>query len=54
MIIAVATVIVAYTAFFAITLTAIVSLPPSMAGLAVPLGIAAAIAVLIAAYQFCG
>ncbi len=49
-----AVVILAYTAFFAITITAIASLPPSMTGLAVPLGIAAAIVVLIAAYQLCG
>lgn len=54
MIMTAATVIVAYTAFFAITITAIASLPPSMTGLAVPLGIAAAIVVLIAAYQLCG
>ena len=53
MIMTIATVIVAYTAFFAITITAIASLPPSMTGLAVPLGIAAAIVVLIAAYQLC-
>ena len=50
---AAATVIVAYTAFFAITITAIASLPPGLVGLAVPLGIAAAIVVLIAAYQLC-
>ena len=48
-----AIVIVAYTAFFAITITAIASLPPGLVGLAVPLGIAAAIVVLIAAYQLC-
>jgi hypothetical protein len=48
-----AIVIVAYTAFFAITITAIASLPPSMTGLAVPLGCVAAVVVLIAAYQLC-
>jgi hypothetical protein len=49
-----AIVIVAYTAFFAITITAIASLPPDMTGLAVPLGIMAAIVVLLGVYQICG
>lgn len=50
---AVAIFIVAYTAFFSITITAIASLPPEMGGLAVPLGIAAACVVLAAAYHLC-
>ena len=49
-----AIVILAYVAFFAIVITAIASLPPHMNGLAVPLGIAAAIVVLLGAYQQCG
>lgn len=49
-----AVVIMAYVAFFAIVITAIASLPPSMNGLAVPLGIAAAIVVLLGVYQLCG
>ena len=40
----------AYTAFFAVTITAIASLPPQFAGLAVPLGIAAACVVLAGAF----
>ena len=48
-----AVVIVAYAAFFAIVITAIASLPPSMNGLAVPLGIMAAIVVLLGVYQLC-
>lgn len=43
--------IVGYAAFFAITITAIASLPPDFAGLAVPLGIAAAVVVLLVGYQ---
>ena len=50
---AAAIVIVAYAAFFSITITTIASLPPGFAGLAVPLGCLAAIVVLIAAYQLC-
>lgn len=50
---AAAIVIVAYTAFFSITITAIASLPPEMGGLAVPLGCLAAIVVLLGAYQLC-
>ena len=49
-----AIVILAYVAFFAIVITAIASLPPALNGLAVPLGIAAAIVVLLGAYQQCG
>ena len=49
-----AIVIVAYAAFFAIVITAIASLPADMNGLAVPLGIMAAIVVLGAAYSVCG
>ena len=49
-----ATVILAYAAFFVITITAIASLPPDMNGLAVPLGIMAAIVVLLGVYQLCG
>ena len=49
-----AIVIVAYAAFFVITITAIASLPPDMTGLAVPLGCLAAIVVLLGAYQVCG
>jgi hypothetical protein len=49
-----AIVIVAYAAFFAITITAIASLPPDLNGLAVPLGIMAAIVVLLGVYQICG
>jgi hypothetical protein len=52
MIMTAAILIVAYTAFFAITITAIASLPPSMTGLAVPLGCVAAAVVLLGAY-FC-
>ena len=48
-----AIVILAYVAFFAIVITAIASLPPGMNGLAVPLGIAAAIVVLLGVYQLC-
>ena len=48
-----AIVILAYVAFFAITITAIASLPSGMNGLAVPLGIAAAIVVLLGVYQLC-
>jgi hypothetical protein len=43
-------VISAYTAFFAITITAIASMPPSLSGLAVPLGCLAAIVVLVGAF----
>ena len=50
---AIAIVIVAYTAFFAITLTAIAALPEGFGGLAVPLGGLAAIVVLLGAYQLC-
>lgn len=53
MIITAAIVIVAYTAFFAVTITAIAALPPGFGGLAVPLGCLAAVVVLIAAYQLC-
>jgi hypothetical protein len=49
---AIAIVIVAYAAFFAITITAIASLPPGLAGLSVPLGCVAAAVVLLGAY-FC-
>jgi hypothetical protein len=45
-----ATVIVAYAAFFVITITAIASLPHGMTWLAVPLGIAAACVVLVGAF----
>ena len=48
-----AIVIVAYTVFFAITITAFASLPPELAGLSVPLGIAAACVVLLGVYQLC-
>ena len=51
---AAAVVIVGYAAFFVITITAIASLPPDFAGLAVPLGIAAAVVVLLGAYQIFG
>lgn len=53
LIIIAAVVIVAYAAFFTIVITAIASLPPHMNGLAVPLGIAAAIVVLLGAFQLC-
>jgi hypothetical protein len=49
-----AIVILAYAAFFTITITAIASLPPDMTGLAVPLGVMAAIVVLLGVYQICG
>jgi hypothetical protein len=49
-----AIVILAYAAFFVIVITAIASLPPDMTGLAVPLGIMAAIVVLLGVYQLCG
>jgi hypothetical protein len=49
-----ATVILAYAAFFVITITAIASLPPDMTGLGVPLGCLAAIVVLLGAYPLCG
>lgn len=49
-----AIILVAYAAFFVITITAIASLPPDMTGLAVPLGIMAAIVVLLGVYQICG
>jgi len=49
-----AIVIVAYAAFFAIVITAIASLPADLNGLAVPLGIMAAIVVLLGVYQICG
>lgn len=48
-----AVVIMAYVAFFAIVITAIASLPADLNGLAVPLGIAAAIVVLLGVYQLC-
>lgn len=48
-----AIVILAYTAFLVIAITAIVILPPDMMGLAIPLGIAAAIVVLLGVYQLC-
>ena len=48
---AAAVVIVGYAAFFAITITAIASLPHGMTWLAVPLGIAAAVVVLLGAFQ---
>ena len=48
-----AIVIVAYAAFFAIVITAIASLPADLNGLAVPLGIMAAIVVLLGVYQLC-
>ena len=54
LLIAAAILIVGYAAFFVITITAIASLPPDFAGLAVPLGIAAAVVVLLAGYQICG
>ena len=41
-----AIILVAYSAFFVVTITAIASLPPDMTGLGVPLGIMAAIVVL--------
>jgi len=41
-----AIILVAYAAFFVVTITAIASLPPDMTGLAVPLGITAGIVVL--------
>lgn len=47
---AAAVVILAYVAFFAITITAIASLPHGMNWLAVPLGIAAACVVLAGAF----
>ena len=49
-----AVVIVAYAAVFVITSTAIASLPADLNGLSVPLGIMAAIVVLLGAYQLCG
>ena len=45
-----AIVIVAYAAFFVVTITAIAALPSGMKGLAVPLGIAAACVVLAGAF----
>jgi hypothetical protein len=48
-----AIVIVAYAAFFVITITAIASLPADLNGLSVPLGIMAAIVVLLGVYQLC-
>jgi hypothetical protein len=42
-----AIILVAYSAFHVVTITAIASLPPDMTGLGVPLGIAAAIVVLL-------
>ena len=54
LLIAAAILIVGYAAFFVITMTAIASLPPDLAGLAVPLGIAAAVVVLLGGYQICG
>ena len=48
-----AIILVAYAAFFAVTITAIASLPPDMTGLGVPLGIMAAIVVLLGVYQLC-
>ena len=54
LLIAAAILIVGYAAFFVITITAIASLPPEFAGLAVPLGIAAAVVVLLGGYQICG
>jgi hypothetical protein len=48
-----AIVIMAYSAFFAVTITAIASLPEGFGGLAVPLGLLAAIVVLLGAYQLC-
>lgn len=49
-----AIIILAYMAFLVVAITAIVSLPQGLNGLAVPLGIAAAIVVLLGAYQQCG
>jgi hypothetical protein len=46
-----ALIILAYTVFFAITVTAFASLPQGLTGLAVPLGIAAAVVVLVGAFQ---
>jgi len=42
-----AIILVAYAAFFVITITAIASLPPDLTGLGVPLGCLAAIVVLV-------
>lgn len=42
-----AIILVAYAAFFVITITAIASLPPDLTGLGVPLGIVAAAVVLV-------
>jgi len=53
LIIVAAVVILAYVAFFAIVITAIASLPADLNGLAVPLGIMAAIVVLLGVYQLC-
>ena len=41
-----AIILVAYSAFFVVTITAIASLPPNLTGLGVPLGIVAGIVVL--------
>ena len=48
---AAAAVIVAYAAFFTVTITAMASLSHGMTWLAVPLGIAAAVVVLLGAFQ---
>ena len=45
-----AIIISAYTAFFAVSITAIAALPPGLTGLAVPLGCLAAIVVLAGAF----
>jgi hypothetical protein len=49
-----ALIILAYTVFFAITVTAFASLPPDMTGLAVPLGIVAACVVLAGTFLGAG
>jgi hypothetical protein len=45
-----AIILVAYAAFFVITITAIASLPPDLTGLAVPLGVVAGIVVLLGGF----
>ena len=42
-----AIILVAYSAFLVVTITAIASLPPDLTGLAVPLGVVAGIVVLV-------
>lgn len=45
-----AIILVAYSAFLVVTITAIASLPPDLTGLAVPLGVVAGIVVLLGGF----